>query len=112
MKKRILNYISEIDNLLKEAPDSTDWKSEIKKHLIQTSFFQHERLIHLIVTITFAILTMMSFIFCIFMFSPVIFILTLLFFILLIPYISHYYILENNVQKMYSQYDEMLKKAK
>jgi hypothetical protein len=27
--------------------------------------------------------------------------------ILLIPYIRHYYILENEVQKMYGQYDRM-----
>jgi hypothetical protein len=27
---------------------------------------------------------------------------------LLIPYIAHYYLLENGVQKMYRQYDRML----
>jgi hypothetical protein len=32
--------------------------------------------------------------------------------ILLIPYIRHYYLLENGVQKMYKQYDEMLKRIK
>ena len=30
--------------------------------------------------------------------------------VLLIPYIAHYYILENGVQKMYRQYDELIKK--
>ena len=30
--------------------------------------------------------------------------------VLLIPYIRHYYILENEVQKMYSQYDRMVEK--
>ena len=29
--------------------------------------------------------------------------------ILLVPYIRHYYILENEVQKMYVQYDRMLR---
>ena len=28
--------------------------------------------------------------------------------VLLIPYIGHYYTLENEVQKMYQQYDEIL----
>ena len=28
--------------------------------------------------------------------------------ILLFPYINHYYLLENGVQKMYEQYDRML----
>ena len=32
--------------------------------------------------------------------------------ILLIPYIRHYYILENEVQKMYGQYDKMVEKNK
>jgi len=30
--------------------------------------------------------------------------------VLLIPYIRHYYILENETQKMYKQYDELLRK--
>ena len=29
--------------------------------------------------------------------------------VLLIPYIWHYYLLENSVQKMYRQYDEIMK---
>ena len=29
---------------------------------------------------------------------------------LFVPYILHYYLLENNVQKMYYQYDKLLKK--
>ena len=33
-----------------------------------------------------------------------------LFFVLLIPYCAHYYLLENSVQKMYDQYDEMVGK--
>ena len=32
--------------------------------------------------------------------------------VLLIPYIRHYYILENEVQKMYAQYDRILEKTK
>ena len=36
-------------------------------------------------------------------------VLTLLFLVLLVPYIMHYYTLENEAQKMYTQYDEILK---
>ena len=32
------------------------------------------------------------------------------FLVLLIPYVRHYYILENEVQKMYGQYDEIVSK--
>jgi uncharacterized RDD family membrane protein YckC len=34
-------------------------------------------------------------------------VLTFLFIILLIPYIRHYYILENGVQKLYTYYDSI-----
>jgi hypothetical protein len=38
-------------------------------------------------------------------------ILALALMVLLIPYIKHYYLLENSVQYMYEQYDRLLKKA-
>ena len=57
----------------------------------------------------FAILTMMSIIASIMISNPMLLVLTLLFLVLLVPYIMHYYTLENEVQKMYNQYDEILK---
>lgn len=112
MKKRIINYRLKIDGLL-EKPDKIskeEWKAILKEHLTQISFFQHERLVHLIVTVTFAILTMMSIITSIMISNPMLLVLTLLFLVLLVPYIMHYYTLENEVQKMYTQYDEILKR--
>ena len=32
--------------------------------------------------------------------------------VVVVPYIMHYYLLENGVQKMYRQYDEMYKRAR
>lgn len=86
-----------------------EWKKILQEHLTQIGFFQHERLVHLIVTVTFAILTMMSIIASIMISNPMLLVLTLLFLVLLVPYIMHYYTLENEVQKMYTQYDEILK---
>ena len=111
MKKRIINYRLKIDNLLAN-PDKIskeEWKKILQEHLTQIAFFQHERLVHLIVTVTFAILTMMSIIASIMISNPMLLVLTLLFLVLLVPYIMHYYTLENEVQKMYTQYDEILK---
>ena len=111
MKKRIINYRLKIDNLLVN-PDKIskeEWKKILQEHLTQIGFFQHERLVHLIVTVTFAILTMMSIIASIMISNPMLLVLTLLFLVLLVPYIMHYYTLENEVQKMYNQYDEILK---
>lgn len=107
MEKRILNYRKYIDDLL-SSDELKDWEKVIQEHLIQIGFFQHERLIHLIVTITFAILEVISLGLTVIRFSPFIGVLAILLLVLLIPYVRHYYILENEVQKMYAQYDKMV----
>ena len=108
MRKRILNYRKRIDTLLeKNAPD-TDWEDVLSEHLVQIGFFQHERLVHLMVTLAFAVLTMAVVIAGLVLASPVLLALTLLFLLLLIPYIMHSYLLENETQKMYIQYDKIL----
>lgn len=109
MERRIKEYLAQMDLLL-EQNCSLNWKQEMEKHLVQISFFQHERLVHLIVTAIFAVLEMMCFLSLLFIFSPGLLVLTLLILILLVPYIRHYYILENGVQKMYHQYDAMAAK--
>lgn len=109
MKKRLRNYLiylSEIkyDNLNNEKTQ------ELKEDLLtQISFFQHERLIHLLVTLTFAILSVASIITCLFMPSTTLMVLCGLFFVLLIPYVFHYYFLENGVQTLYTYYDLLMK---
>lgn len=108
MEKRILNYRRHIDELL--ARDDLDWEAVIREHLIQISFFQHERLIHLIVTITFAILEVVVLGLCVVSFTLGVGLLAIALLVLLIPYIRHYYILENEVQRMYRQYDKMVEK--
>lgn len=107
MRSRIVGYRKRIDALLEQAPEGTDWETILQEHMTQVSFFQHERLIHLIVTVTFAILTMLALaIYCIAEYMPILILIVLLL-VLLVPYIGHYYTLENEVQKMYGQYDEI-----
>ena len=110
MKKRIISYRLKVDSILSN-PGSIPperWTEILQEHLVQIGFFQHERLIHLIVTVTFAILTIMSFVASLVVGMPALLALTLLFVVLLIPYIMHYYTPENEVQKMYVQYDRIL----
>lgn len=109
MEKRILSYRRRIDELLQQ--ENADWNQILEEHLTQISFFQHERLVHLIVTVTFAILEMLSLAVTVLAFSPTLMVLDVLFMILLIPYVRHYYILENETLKMYGQYDELLMKS-
>ena len=116
MKKRILTYRKYIDSLLASDKQS-DWKYIKQEHITQVAFFQHERLVHLIVTVTFSVLELLTV--CAYVIvgaldstlSFPLLILALLIIVLLIPYIKHYYLLENEVQKMYVQYDRIAQKA-
>lgn len=110
MKERIVNYLNYIDDLLDKNDINADYDKIIKEHLIQIGFFMHERLIHLIVTVIFAVCTLISAFSFLYFNTIGLLLLTLLLLVLLVPYIAHYYRLENGVQKMYRQYDEMLKR--
>ena len=116
MKKRILTYRKYIDFLLASDKQS-DWKYIKQEHITQVAFFQHERLVHLIVTVTFAVLellTVCAYVIVVALDSTLSFpllILALLILVLLIPYIKHYYLLENEVQKMYMQYERIAQKV-
>lgn len=115
MEKRILSYRKYIDELL--LKENVNWQEVLEEHLVQIGFFQHERLVHLIVTVLFALMEALSLFMTIVSFAmgadnPALCCLVLLIMVLLIPYIRHYYILENEVQKMYTQYDKMLLKIR
>ena len=65
MEQRILQYRKSIDEWLEKTEQSAQVSQEIlrdkmEEHLNQIGFFQHERLIHLIVTVTFALLEMLA----------------------------------------------------
>lgn len=109
MKRRILAYLDYIDNLLEQ--ENVDWEKEMRKHLVQIGFFAHERLVHLIVMALFAIGTIITILYLNYSGEMIILALTVALLVLLVPYIMHYYLLENSVQKMYTQYDRMLNKV-
>ena len=102
MKEYLYNYIKEIDSLLDGKKIGKD---DIQNHLIKISFFQHERLIHLYVTLfsilLFFVFAGLGFIFYIF------FLIAFMLLIFSICYLVHYFHLENGVQYLYKQYDKM-----
>ncbi|MBE6901365.1 MAG: hypothetical protein E7478_02730 [Ruminococcaceae bacterium] len=104
MTKQIREYMEYITAYMKEQHTDEELIRERSLLLKRIELYQHERLIHLLVTLAFAIFFLLS----LFMFLSVggagLFVLTLLFLILLIPYIKHYYFLENTVQEMYRIY--------
>ena len=109
MKKYLYNYIEETDKKLKDK--ETNINDLIESHLIKIGFFQHERLIHLLVTLSYVIFMILFFIlsFLVHISFIIIFFITLIF---LLFYVIHYFRLENGVQYLYKQYDEMLKRVK
>ena len=108
--KQVMDAVRKyIDEEMKNAPEEKT-REVLSEFETKISYFQHERLIHLMVTLAFAIFLLFE-IFTLFI-MPVDFIiagilLVCLFLGLTIGYIMHYYFLENSVQKMYHMRDEI-----
>lgn len=108
MKERILAYRTRIDELIKKQDKDTDWEDILEEHLVQIGFFQHERHVHLIVMVLVALLFVMSIGIALIAEYLLMLVVTGMLLILLVPYIMHYFLLENEVQAMYRQYDRIL----
>ena len=107
MKKYVLKYLDYINTTLK-SDSPKDFERLKDEHLRQIKFIQHERLIHLLVTCLFSIILFMCIMGVVCFEKAVLIPLIILILVLLIPYIAHYYFLENNVQKMYGIYNQIL----
>ena len=103
MWKRLKAYRDRIQALLDADDPTTDWEATRREHLVQISFFQHERLIHLLVTLAFALMELISIVAALLAVHPLVWLLSLLFLVLLVPYLVHYYHLENGTQELYAQ---------
>lgn len=107
MRKSIDDYIKEIDNRIDNTKDLNKLKEE---HLIKIGFYQHERLIHLLVTLFYGLFMFITIILS--YYNPLALIIVLIFMVFLIFYVRHYFYLENHVQYMYKQYDRIIEKMK
>jgi hypothetical protein len=106
MKKRVANKIIWAEDLVKKGTVTKEDLDSLKCHL---SCFQHERLIHLIVTVFVGLADMISVVVMFLTSNYAAFALMALLSILFIFYIVHYYALENGVQKLYFLLDKMMK---
>ena len=107
MKKYLYDYIGEIDSLLNNNKSKIN-DDVISNHLTKISFFQHERLIHLLVTLFYALLLIIFM--ALGILSFMFYFIAVIISIFLIFYIIHYFRLENGVQYLYKQYDLLLNK--
>lgn len=109
MKKYFSEYIAAMLRALED--ENSDFEKLKREMLVKIQFMQHERLIHFMVTILFALLMFMSLIGFFVSGNLGMLAAAVLMLILLVPYIAHYYFLENGVQKLYSIYDKVCEKA-
>ena len=107
MREYLQNYINEIDKKIKMKQIE---KQDLENHQIKIKFFQHERLIHFLVTLFYGLFLLISTIISIK--TPLFLIILYIILVILIFYVRHYFFLENKVQYLYKQYDEMLKLTK
>lgn len=104
MRQYIDNYVKYTDKVITDDKVSDDY---INEHLLMIKFFQHERIIHLVITLFYALLTILFW--GLSLISLIFIIIALILSGFLVCYIYHYFYLENHVQYMYKQYNKMKK---
>ena len=110
MGNKLKAYMKELQELLENESEIENIPLLKKELLVEIGFWQHERLIHLLVMILFALLTMSVFILILFYHTIGVLLLLLAMLSLLVPYIRHYFILENGVQTLYVFYEELTRR--
>ena len=88
MKKMINEYINFIEEKINTKKID---KSLVEDLLVKISFFQHERIVHFLVTMLVGLITVILLVVNLFIENIFILILLFIFICLLIPYIFHYY---------------------
>lgn len=105
MTKYIKKFTLDLENKIKDNYKFSSKEISIIREKIND--FQHERLIHLLVTLFYAIFTFiilaLSYLNCLFIIPFFILIVFLIF------YVRHYFFLENSVQYIYTLYDKIIK---
>ena len=100
---------SYVQDVLANKPDQDELKKLLAYHDQQIQWMQHERLVHLIVTLFVCLFTMIIFCFSVMQTSVPAIILFVVLLILSGAYLIHYYRLENGVQKWYEMSDQIRK---
>ena len=111
MERRLKNYIAYMESLVNNEMSEEERERARRELLTNISFFQHERLVHLLVTLAFTFLLAFAIWGCVTIGQISFFIFFFLVLVLLIPYIRHYYILENGTQRLYRCYDLLMQES-
>ncbi len=107
MTKQIREYLEHLRLFLDGEHTRQEYELELERLRVRIGFFSHERLVHMFIMLAFAVFFLMTFFSALNAGGIGLYILAVLFLALLVPYIRHYYFLENSVQKMYLIYNEI-----
>lgn len=104
-------YILEHEKMVKDRLSQGDCSMELYEyHNRQIAWLQHERLIHLIVTLFTTMLLILSFIATMYITNYLIYAVFPVLLVLTFFYMLHYYRLENKVQSWYKLSNEIFRK--
>ena len=106
MRERLQEFLDHMEMVTSKELSDNEREAVFNDFMKQIQFFQNERLIHLIVTVTFAIIAIWA---NYVLQSLWLFVFLLAIYILLLFYIRHYFFLERGVQKLYLYYDKLIK---
>jgi hypothetical protein len=101
-----------VQQRLDACGDKEEIEEILSEHKDKIAFMQHERIVHFLVTMMFALILSIFMGIVIFTDNPAMLLLVTIILVLLGFYIKHYYFLENTVQKMYRVYDDILSKRR
>ena len=107
MTEYLTEYMEQVQKRLENCEDSSELDDIMNEHLLKIQFMQHERIVHFLVTMLFALVLSIFMALLVVKKDLAVLILVTIILILLVFYIKHYYFLENTVQKMYKVYDEI-----
>ena len=107
MTKQIREYLEHLRLFLDGEHSREEYAPELERLKVRIGFFSHERIVHMFIMLAFAVFFLMTFFAALSGGNTGLYVLAVLFLVLLVPYIRHYYFLENSVQKMYLIYNEI-----
>ncbi|MDE6776765.1 MAG: hypothetical protein K2J25_02410 [Oscillospiraceae bacterium] len=109
MRHYMTVYLQYMEKLLNSSDKlNPEHISKLRREiLVQIGFMQHERLVHFLVVILIGLVFFITMGLFLYFKSLGIALLCILLLLLLIPYILHYYFLENTTQKFYILYNKL-----
>lgn len=110
MTEYLKAYMKTVSQRLENCSEKSELDGIFAEHKDKIAFMQHERIVHFLVTMMFAIILVIFISVLLFTENIAILALVTIILVMLGFYIKHYYFLENTVQKMYVIYDDILKK--